>query len=72
MVRVRLLYTELAHSVALLPVANSNFPKQANVYNAQGISGDVKRTLEVKSYRAVMPQFFDYVLFSANNLTKSN
>lgn len=70
MVRIRLLYTEIAHPVALKPVNGDHLPSQANLYKASGNSGNVKRTLEVKNYRSVMPQLFDYVLFSASNLQK--
>ncbi|MDD2823302.1 MAG: pilus assembly PilX N-terminal domain-containing protein [Candidatus Daviesbacteria bacterium] len=71
-VRVRILYSELDHDVALKPetTAEASFPKQATVYSSDGTSGEVKRTLKVTSYKNVMPFFFDYVLFSANNLTK--
>lgn len=71
MVRVRLLYTDLAHPIALKPAPGLSLPPQANIYNSSGTSGDVKRTLEVTNYRSVMPQFFDYVLFSANDLIKN-
>ncbi|MFA5933332.1 MAG: hypothetical protein WCV81_03680 [Microgenomates group bacterium] len=69
MVRVRLLYTDTEHPVALKPGIGS-LPTQANIYRASGTSGDVKRSLEVTNYRGVMPQLFDYVLFSASNLKK--
>jgi hypothetical protein len=70
MARVRLLFTAIAHPVALKPTGAFFLPKQGNIYHSAGTSGDVKRTLELKNYRAVMPFFFDYVLFSANNLAK--
>lgn len=72
MVRVRLLYTNIGHSIALKPIgpAGTKLPGQANIYQSSGTSGEVKRTLEVTNYRAVMPQLFDYVLFSAHDLSK--
>lgn len=70
MVRVRILYTNLAHPVAIQPASGYNIPKQANIYTSSGTSGDVRRKLEVFNQKAVMPQFFDYVLFSASDLQK--
>lgn len=70
MARVRLLYTDTEHPIALQPIAGEHFPKQANKFRSSGTSGSVQRTLEVKNYRSVMPQLFDYVLFSAKDLVK--
>lgn len=69
MVRVRILYSNLSHPVAIKGVGQ-NIPKQANIYQSSGTSGDVRRTLEVFNQKSVMPQLFDYVLFSAAQLQK--
>lgn len=70
-VRVRLLYTNISHPIALKPDIGYSLPKQANIFQSSGSSGEVKRTLEVMNYRSVMPQYFDYVLFSAKTLSKN-
>ncbi len=71
MVRVRTLYSNISHPVALKPAIGYSLPKQTNIYQATGTSGSVQRTLEVFHQRSVMPQIFDYVLFSAKDLKKS-
>lgn len=71
MARVRILYSNLQHQVALKPTASS-LPAQANIYQATGTSGSVQRKLEVFKQKYVMPNYFDYVLFSAGQLNKSN
>lgn len=70
MVRVRILYSNISHPVAIRPASGASIPKQANIYLSSGTSGSVKRTLEVFHQKSVMPQFFDYVLFSAAHLQK--
>lgn len=70
MARIRLLYTNISHPVALQPLLGGSLPRQVNIYQSKGTSGNVQRTLEVFHQKAVMPQIFDYVLFSANNLQK--
>lgn len=70
MVRVRILYSSLSHPVAIMPVSGSSIPPQANIYTSKGTSGNVQRTLKVFSQKSVMPQFFNYALFSAERLAK--
>lgn len=70
MVRVRVLYSNISHPVALGPKIGLSLPKQVNIYQSKGTSGSVERTLEVFQQKAVMPQIYDYVLFSAKNLQK--
>lgn len=72
MVRVRILYSNISHPVAIMGTNSGTgiIPKQANVYTSTGTSGSVQRKLEVFHQKSVMPQFFDYVLFSAAALQK--
>lgn len=70
MARVRLLYTNLAHPVALKPTGSASLPLQTNIYKATGSSGNVQRKLEVFREKDVMPQFLDYVIFSNQELQK--
>lgn len=69
MARIRMLYTDLDHPVALRPTSGS-LPIQASVYRSIGTSGNVQRRIEVFREKDVMPQFFDYVLFSNQELEK--
>lgn len=70
MVRVRILYSSLSHPVAIYPATGASISPQANIYISKGTSGSVQRTLKVFTQKAVMPQFFNYALFSAAELTK--
>lgn len=71
MVRVRFLYTNISHPLAIEPAPGSGgFPKQVNIYRASGTSGATKRTLEVFQQKDVMPGIFDYALFSATGVEK--
>lgn len=69
MARVRILYTNTAHTVALKPTTGS-LPLQTNIYRSRGISGNVQRNLEVFRQKDVLPQFLDFALFSAMDLNK--
>lgn len=74
MVRVRILYSSISHPVAIIGKNTSgvrvSIPKQANIYTSKGTSGSVQRKLQVFSQKSVMPQFFNYALFSAAELSK--
>ena len=70
MVRVRILYTNSSHPVAVAPTGNASLPLQTNIYKSTGVAGDVQRRFEVFREKSVMPQFFDFALFSAGSLNK--
>lgn len=70
MARVRLLYTSTSHSVAVQPTGGGSLPPQVRTFTSTGNSGNVQRTLEVFQQKDVMPQAFDYGLFSASDLSK--
>lgn len=76
MARIRILYSSISHPVALQPVTGASriddLPAQANIYTSTGTSGSVQRKLQVFRQKYVMPHYFDYVLFSAGQLDKSN
>lgn len=69
MARVRLLYSNISHPVALNPISSS-LPAQASIHRSKGTSGNSQRTVEVFQEKKVMPFFFDYALFSAGELSK--
>ncbi|MFH0937173.1 MAG: hypothetical protein V1808_02685 [Candidatus Daviesbacteria bacterium] len=62
--RVRILYSEGSHPVALKPTSGE-LPPQAKVVKSIGTSGNVQRTLKVLQQKKVIDQVFDYALFSA-------
>ncbi|OGE25621.1 hypothetical protein A3C32_02955 [Candidatus Daviesbacteria bacterium RIFCSPHIGHO2_02_FULL_41_14] len=69
LVRVRILYSNLSHPVAIKPTSGS-LPPQASVYNSTGIAGNTQRDLQVFQQKSVVPYMFDYVLFSSGQVTK--
>lgn len=72
--RVKLLYTDYSHPLALKPYGNCGYgcslPYQANIYTSTGISGNSIRTLRLFRQKSIMPQMFDYALFSSGELKK--
>ncbi|MBI4037371.1 hypothetical protein HY385_03030 [Candidatus Daviesbacteria bacterium] len=72
MVRVRILYTNSSHPVALQPAVGASLPTQATIYKATGTAGNSQRTLQVFKENMVTPGLFDYALFSAGDLQKQS
>ncbi len=78
MARVRVLYSSPKQKVALRPVTScpdSNksacmLPPQVRLISSVGTSGSVQRRLLLFKQDYVVPQFFDYVLFSASDIAK--
>jgi hypothetical protein len=73
LVRVRILYSNYSHPVALQPTGSgsgSSLPPQASIYTSTGTSGNTQRELQLFKQRLVVPYLFDYVLFSASSLQK--
>lgn len=69
MARIRVLYSNLEHPVAISPISGS-LPPQARLYNSTGVAGSIQRELQVFQPDLVMPWLFDYALFSAGDLEK--
>lgn len=69
MVRIRMLYTNNTHPLALQPTSG-NLPVQTKIYNSQGTSGNVQRNLQVFQEVNFMPPIFDYAIFSLGALSK--
>ncbi len=70
MVRARMLYSNISHPLALKPTGSGSLPFQAVIYKSTGVAGDTQRTLSIFQQKLVMPQIFDYALFSAGDLSK--
>lgn len=70
MVRARMLYTNISHPAAIRPVSGGSFPVQASILKSTGSSGGIIRNLQIFQQKSVMPQIFDYALFSAGDLSK--
>jgi hypothetical protein len=76
--RVRILYSNLVHPVALKPIDSCagstqdrcSLPPQVSVYSSKGVSGNTQREIELFQQRNVVPYMFDYVLFSSGQIKK--
>lgn len=71
MARVRLLYTNDFHPLALKPLGADSLPYQATIVRSVGTSGSTQRTVQVFQQKNVMPPFLDFTLFSASTVTKN-
>ncbi|RJP46034.1 MAG: hypothetical protein C4584_02350 [Armatimonadetes bacterium] len=74
LIRARILFSNSSQPIAVEPYdkggSNSSLPFQAQVYRSTGSAGNTQRVIQVFRQDAVVPHFFDYVLFSAGDLEK--
>lgn len=70
MARVRLLYANENHKVAMYPRNSAQFPPQINIYNSVGTSGQSQKQLQVFRVKDVIPPWFDFAIFSVNEIQK--
>lgn len=68
--RVRFLYVNENHSLALAPVTGSQFPPQVQIYNALGTAGQSQKRIQAFKVRDVIPPWFDFAIFSTNDIRK--
>lgn len=69
MVRVKSLYSEKNHKVAIQPVSDS-LPAQGYIFESTGKAGTSLRKIMVQRQKDIMPRYFDYVLYSDSGLNK--
>ena len=67
--RVRFLYINENHSLAIAPVG-SNLPPQVQIYNATGTSGQSQKRLQAFRVKDVVLPWFDFAIFSTNEIRK--
>lgn len=73
LIRVRVLYSSSEQPVAVNPVGNCAgclLPVQASIYTSTGISGQSQKTIQVFRQDNVVPQIFDYGVFSVGDIEK--
>lgn len=70
LVRLRLLYSSLRQPVAVAPITGSSLPVQAKIYKSTGISGQTQRIIQVIRYNYVVPEYFDFAIFSSGDINK--
>ena len=69
--RLRMLHSNGAQKVAIAPISGKSLPSQAKVFTSVGTSGAAQRALRVFKEDQVAPQFLDYAIFSAGDISKS-
>lgn len=70
LVRVRLLYANVNHKIALAPISGASLPPQVELYTSTGKSGQSQKTLQVFRIKEMLPPWLDFAIFSVNNIIK--
>lgn len=70
LVRIRFLYTNLNHKVAIAPIDGSSLPPQVELYTSTGTAGQSQKTLQVFRVKEMLPPWLDFAIFSVNNIIK--
>lgn len=68
--RVRFLYSNENHNLALAPSSGANFPPQVQIYNATGKAGQSEKQIQAFKVVDVIPPWFDFAVFSVDEITK--
>lgn len=68
--RIRFLYSNENHNLALAPAAGANFPPQVQIYNATGESGQSQKQIQAFKVVDVVPPWFDFAVFSVDEIRK--
>ena len=71
--RIRILYSNLNHPIAVAPspLLSNSLPPQASIFKSTGISGQSQKTLQVFRLKYVVPNFFEFSIFSAGDIQKN-
>lgn len=70
LVRVRLLYANVNHKIALAPVSGASLPPQVELYTSTGKAGQSQKTLQVFRIKDMLPPWLDFAIFSVNDIVK--
>lgn len=71
--RVRFLYINENHSLALAPVGGTpaaQLPPQVQIFNVTGTAGQSEKKLQAFRVKDVVPPWFDFAIFSVNEIIK--
>ena len=68
--RIRFLYINENHSLAIAPTSGNNLPPQVQIYNATGTSGQSQKRLQAFRVKDVVLPWFDFAIFSTNEIVK--
>jgi hypothetical protein len=70
LVRVRLLYGNVNHKIALAPASGASLPPQVELYTSTGKAGQSIKTLQVFRIKDMLPPWLDFAIFSVNDIVK--
>lgn len=75
LVRVRFLYSNENHKLAIAPRGSAglplpDFPPQVQIYNATGIAGQSEKQIQAFKVIDVVPPWFDFAVFSVDEIRK--
>lgn len=75
LLRARILYSNVSQPFAVQPVGgcgtnDCSLPPQARLFTATGVSGETQRKVQVFRLDKVVPHYFDYAIFSADEINK--
>lgn len=69
--RVRFLYINENHSLAIAPIgAGNRLPPQVQIYNSVGTSGQSQKQIQAFRVKDVVLPWFDFAIFSTNEIRK--
>lgn len=68
--RVRFIYTNENHSLALAPTTGNRLPPQVQIYNSVGTSGQSQKQIQAFRVKDVVLPWFDFAIFSTNEIRK--
>jgi len=71
LVRTRFLYINENHKLALAPANSLKLPPQVQIVNSTGVSGKSEKKLGVFRVIDVVPPWFDFAIFSIDNIEKN-
>lgn len=69
--RVRLLYSNEDHRIAVAPFGNAQLPQQVQIYNSTGIAGQSQKQIQAFRVKDVIPPWFNFAVFSINEIKKN-
>lgn len=71
LLRTRFLYTTKKHPVVVQAQPPRVLPPQVSLYSSTGIAGQSQRTVTLFRLKYVVPQFFDFAIFSSAEINKN-
>ena len=70
MARIRFLYTNNKHKIAVNPIGATGLPPQAKTFTSTGTAGTAQKRVKVFRLDYYIPHFFDFAVFSSGDIIK--